>query len=145
MEKEKQQPKEKDVIRWQYVEHYYPYMIDKLKLIDSALQYGNYLVAFTELNSLFIQINNPILKEKPETFQALIDLKEEIREKINVLTYLQLGNHHNRIKIKQMSGVMGELSQQIDKFYMLLMGVMDELNMFFPREKKDLRLPIYRG
>lgn len=138
-------PSEKDVIKWQYVEHYYPYMIEKLRLIDQAIQFGNQMVAFTEMNTLFIHINNAISTEQNQIFQEMIALKNEIRKDINILTYLQMSDHHGKIKIRQTSKIMTELNAKIDKFYMLLMGTMDKLNMFFPRDKKSMSSPLYQN
>lgn len=137
---------DKKVINWQLVDKYYPYLIQKVQRIDYYLSVEEYEVAFKELSQIFIHINAEIKNhdKTKEKYQPLLSLIRDLKQKIREFNLFQIQNNKPPLsKIKKLSKIKAEIADMVEEqLYMKIMEVISDLNMFFPKVKKEPDLSI---
>lgn len=139
--------KDKQVINWQFVDKYYDYLNLKIQRIDYYLSIEEHEFAFKEISQIFYHIHAEIKKNdktKPK-YENLVDNIKIIMGKIRDFNILEI--NHNipaQYKLQQQSALKFELDTLITTYYMDMMEIISDLNMFFPKVRKSDKLPIYQ-
>ena len=136
--------KEEKIIKWQFAEGYYKYLLEKMRRIDYYLLSSMYAEAFRELKQIFIQINGPISNHNKDLYFKLSELLATIDQVNNNYQNAMLNREQSMQHLRIATKLKIKLEVCIYDFYMTLFKTIDDLNMLFPKDKKDNRLPIYQ-
>lgn len=139
---------EKETINWQFVDKYYDYLNKKIQATDYHLREENdFTKALEELETIFIHINGEILKndDTKKYYSFIKAYIVEIRLEINIYKTLEMPmKKYSKKKLMEMSKLKEEITTDIKTLYELIMRIISDLNMFFPKVKKDTRTGMQR-
>lgn len=108
--------------------------------------FQNYEIVFEELYTAFIHINEEVLKDDKTktTHQEFMDKAQVLEDTILRLRREEVKDLFSIVRLKKQTKLKKEIQKQSRELYMVLMGLVSDLNMFFPKVKQDGRLPIYK-
>lgn len=129
----------KEKINWQLVDKYYPYFVKKMQIIDAMMAFQNYEIVFEELYTAFIHINGEILKKESTkgVYGEFIKKAKILEQNISNLRLEEQKEHYSTIPLQKMTKLKKGIQGQSRELYMILMRVVSELNMFFPKVRED--------
>lgn len=124
------------IIRWQFVEDYYKYLIEKIARIDMYLSLNEYEYAYREIKQIFAQINNAIKDHDQKFFNDLVDQLTTLDILIESYELSKLQEKEGRKYLIQLSKQRKFIDNKLYKLYTDIMAIMDRLNMLFPKQDK---------
>lgn len=133
-----------DQVAWTYTSNYYPYLVQKHKLIDHLLLSNKYRVAFESMRQIFCTWQNSIRKrykkQKKANWTQLNDLIISIEADCLQFDKMAIRSPSNQ-RLIAMTKKNSEIKQQVYEFYKLLFEGLDDIGVLAPKTRSSFKTP----
>ena len=137
----------REVSNWQMGDKYFDYLKEKIQTIDTSLIIQNYDLTFNELSQIFYHLHK-VIENNKKTEGKKAEISNQIEKIIPLLTrydYLLISTTMpSYVKSKKIIAIKTELKKEIIVLYMLITGILEDLNMLLPKTRKSEGPQIYQ-
>lgn len=124
-------------INWHFTSSYYPYLAEKVKMMDRLLQMQRYGQAFTEMHQVYCHWTNPIrkyyAKKRKENLKRMKELIKKINDSSLDFDRLLVIHDKSRPVLLKMAEIKFGLKSDVYEFYGLLFEALDDIGVLAPK------------